>query len=270
VRGPRREAISRTYNLLLRATLGSGVSDAQCGFKAVRADVARQLLPLIEDDGWFFDTELLVLAEHNGLRIYEVPVDWVDDLDSRVDIVATARADLAGIVRMARSIVGGRIHLAAPAAGTDAGTGAAAIAPPEPDLASQLVRFASVGVVSTGLFGALFLMLAGPLGPVAADVVALATCTVANTAANRRLTFSLRGRAGRARHQLAGLALAGLPLAATLAALGALGAAGVGSTGAQLAALTTVNLAAALARFLLLRRWVFGVRGGPDGPRRAS
>ena len=62
--------------------------DAQCGFKAVRADVARRLLPAIEDDGWFFDTELLVLAEHNGLRIHEVPVDWVDDADSRVDVVA--------------------------------------------------------------------------------------------------------------------------------------------------------------------------------------
>src|ERR1039458_1378240 len=68
VRGPRREVISRSYNLILKATLGNGFSDAQCGFKAVRADVARALLPLIEDNGWFFDTELLVLAEHNGLR----------------------------------------------------------------------------------------------------------------------------------------------------------------------------------------------------------
>ena len=60
-------------------------SDAQCGFKAVRGDVVPVLLPLVEDDGWFFDTELLLLAERNGLRIHEVPVDWVDDPDSRVD-----------------------------------------------------------------------------------------------------------------------------------------------------------------------------------------
>src|SRR5213076_1609697 len=92
-RGPKRELISRSYNLLLRATLHNRFSDAQCGFKAVRADVAHALLPLVEDDGWFFDTELLVLAEHNGLRIHEVPVDWVDDPVSRVDIVTTATED---------------------------------------------------------------------------------------------------------------------------------------------------------------------------------
>ena len=90
VRGPKREFISRCYNLLLRGTLRPGFTDAQCGFKAIRADVARRLLPLVEDTGWFFDTELLVLAERAGLRIHEVPVDWVDDPDSRVDIVATA------------------------------------------------------------------------------------------------------------------------------------------------------------------------------------
>ena len=83
IRGPRREIISRCYNLLLHATLGTGFSDAQCGFKAIRADAARVLLPLTEDTGWFFDTELLVLAERAGLRIHEVPVDWIDDPDSR-------------------------------------------------------------------------------------------------------------------------------------------------------------------------------------------
>ena len=78
-RRPKREFISRCYNLLLRTVFATRVRDAQCGFKAVRADVARLLLPAIEDDGWFFDTELLLLAERNGLRIHEVPVDWVDD-----------------------------------------------------------------------------------------------------------------------------------------------------------------------------------------------
>src|SRR4029450_3626401 len=73
VRGPRRELVSRGYNLLLRATLATRFSDAQCGFKAVRADAARALLPLVRDTAWFFDTELLVLAERAGLRPHEVP-----------------------------------------------------------------------------------------------------------------------------------------------------------------------------------------------------
>ena len=92
VRGPKRELISRSYNLILRGALSASFSDAQCGFKAIRAEVARDLLPLVEDDNWFFDTELLVIAQRVGLRIHEVPVDWVDDPDSRVDIVATAHA----------------------------------------------------------------------------------------------------------------------------------------------------------------------------------
>ena len=96
LRGSKRELISRCYNLLLRGTLGAGFGDAQCGFKAIRADAARWLLPLVEDDSWFFDTELLVLAERAGLRIYQVPVDWVDDPDSRVDLWRTARDDLRG------------------------------------------------------------------------------------------------------------------------------------------------------------------------------
>jgi Glycosyl transferase family 2 len=71
-----------------------GVRDAQCGFKAIRADVARRVLPMVEDNTWFFDTELLVVAERAGLRIAEMPVDWVDDPDSRVDIMHTALGDL--------------------------------------------------------------------------------------------------------------------------------------------------------------------------------
>src|SRR5213079_2391771 len=109
VRGPKREFISRCYNLILRSTLAAKFSDAQCGFKAVRADVARRLLPLVEDTGWFFDTELLVLAQRAGLRIHEVPVDWVDDPDSRVDLFATAVADLRGVARLARAIGTGRL-----------------------------------------------------------------------------------------------------------------------------------------------------------------
>jgi glycosyltransferase involved in cell wall biosynthesis len=99
-RGVKREVISRSYNRLLRMVLRASFSDAQCGFKAVTADAARQLLPAIEDDGWFFDTELLVLAQRAGMRIHEVAVDWVDDPDSRVDIVSTSWHDLRGVVRL--------------------------------------------------------------------------------------------------------------------------------------------------------------------------
>ena len=113
VRGPKRELISRSYNVLLHRTLHTRFSDAQCGFKAIRREVAQQLLPLVEDSGWFFDTELLVLAERAGLRIAEVPVDWIDDPDSRVDIAATALADLRGVARLARALATGRLPVAA-------------------------------------------------------------------------------------------------------------------------------------------------------------
>ena len=102
VRGPKREIISRSYNLLLKACLRNRFSDAQCGFKAARAEVARALVPLVADNDWFFDTELLVLAERHGYRISEVPVDWVDDPDSRVDVLRTAYDDVKGIVRLLR------------------------------------------------------------------------------------------------------------------------------------------------------------------------
>jgi glycosyltransferase involved in cell wall biosynthesis len=112
-RRPKRELISRSYNAILHAVFATAVSDAQCGFKAVRADVARRLLPVVEDDSWFFDTELLLLAEHNGLRIHEVPVDWIDDADTRVHVARTARDDLVGTLRLARSFLagGGRVEL---------------------------------------------------------------------------------------------------------------------------------------------------------------
>ena len=113
IRGPKREIISRCYNLLLHASLGTRFSDAQCGFKAIRADAARALLPLTTDTGWFFDTELLVLAERAGLRIHEVPVDWVDDADSRVNVMATALGDLCGIVRLGSGLARGTISVPA-------------------------------------------------------------------------------------------------------------------------------------------------------------
>ncbi|MDQ1391315.1 MAG: hypothetical protein QOF30_292 [Acidimicrobiaceae bacterium] len=251
VRGAQREIISRSYNLILRTLLGNGFSDAQCGFKALRSDVARALVPLVDDESWFFDTELLVLAEHNGLRIHEVPVDWQDDPDSRVDLASTAMEDLRGIGRMLRRFAAGDGNL--PAGALPVGH------PVEPALTGQVLRFAGVGLASTALFALLFVVIAGPLGldPVTADVVALAASAIANTAANRRLTFAQRGRSGRRRHYSAALVVALLPLVLTVGALVAGGWAGIDSLGGDLAILTAVNAVAAGARFLLLRRWVF-------------
>jgi putative flippase GtrA len=255
VRGPKREFISRSYNLILRTALRAGFSDAQCGFKAVRRDVAGALLPLIEDQGWFFDTELLVLAEHNGFRIHEVPVDWVDDPSSRVDIVSTASDDLRGVWRMIRRFARGDGAL--PNVGTDTdddidpGLGLGL------GLGHQMIRFASIGIVSTVVFAALFALLFAPLGAVLADVVALTICSFANTAANRRLTFARRGRAGRARHYRAAAALSLLPLALTLGALGGLAALEVTALPVILLTLTAANGLATVARFVVLRRWVF-------------
>jgi glycosyltransferase involved in cell wall biosynthesis len=98
-----RECLSRGYNLLLHAALQTRFRDAQCGFKALRAQVARQLLPMVRDQGWFFDTELLVLAQRAGMRIREVPVAWIEDPDSRVDIPRTVMTDLRDVVRMRRA-----------------------------------------------------------------------------------------------------------------------------------------------------------------------
>ncbi|MGE0879403.1 MAG: glycosyltransferase [Acidimicrobiia bacterium] len=249
VRGPKREVISRTYNLMLRATLHNGFSDAQCGFKAMRADVAHALVPMIEDNGWFFDTEMLVLAEHNVLRIHEVPVDWVDDPDSRVDVVSTARDDIKGIWRMWRMFAHGDGVIPTGALVPDtAGT--------RPSLTGQVVRFAGIGVVSTLVFAVLFTMLARPLGVIGADLVALAISAAGNIAANRRITFATRGRPGRVRHYGTGLLMTAMPLVFTVSALVLIGTATASFT-AALVAVTVANLVATAFRFVLLRTWVF-------------
>lgn len=109
-RGIKREVISRGYNLLLHMLLGVGFSDAQCGFKAGRREVIQALLADVEDDAWFFDTELLYLAQRNKLAIDEVPVCWVDDPDSRVKILTTAREDLRGVMRLREGAGKGRVR----------------------------------------------------------------------------------------------------------------------------------------------------------------
>ena len=120
----KRELISRCYNLLIKTMFANRFSDAQCGFKAAKRGVARELLAQVEDDEWFFDTELLLVAEERGYRVSEVPVDWVEDLDSRVDVAPTALKDVEGLLRvrmgrLRRRISGRRPH-DAPDAATDA------------------------------------------------------------------------------------------------------------------------------------------------------
>lgn len=259
VRGPRREIISRCYNLILRSTLAARFSDAQCGFKAIRADVAHALLPHVADTGWFFDTELLVLAERAGLRIHEVPVDWVDDPDSRVDIVATAIADLKGVVRLLKGFGSGEIPVGAIAA--QFGSGPQAAAPRS--LLRQGVFFATVGIVSTIAYLVLFVALRGVLGAQGANLIALLVTAVANTAANRRFTFGVRGRTGVARHQFEGLVVFGIGLALTSGSLAVLHAVSEPARVVELAALIGANLLATVVRFVLLRGWVFHPRRTP-------
>jgi len=252
VRGPKREVISRAYNLLLHATLRTRFSDAQCGFKAIRADRARELLPDVEDTAWFFDTELLVLAERRGLRIHEVPVDWVDDPDSRVDIVATAMADLRGIARLARGLASGRLT--------------ASERPTDPGLLRQLVRFAAVGVVSTMAYLLLYVLLREHASAQLANLLALLLTAVGNTAANRRLTFGVRGTHQVARHQAQGLLVFATGLALTSGSLAILHTLDpTPSRLVEVSVLVAANLTATLVRFLLFRAWVF--RSAPASSR---
>ncbi|MFF8526130.1 glycosyltransferase [Streptomyces werraensis] len=254
VRGPKREIISRCYNGLLRGTLSVGFTDAQCGFKAVRAEVAERLLPLVQDREWFFDTELLVIAERAGLRIHEVPVDWVDDPDSRVDLLPTALADLRGMARLGRALARGQLPLAVPGS---AGAAAGSAPVPPPGRLAQLLRFAAVGAAGTLLHLALYVLLRPAAGAQAGNALALLLCTVLNTAANRRFTFGVRGRAGLPAHHLGGLLALPAGLALTGAALAVLHRTVPGAgPGAELPVLVAANLAAALLRFHLLRAWV--------------
>jgi len=238
MRGPKRELISRTYNLLLKTFLGNGFSDAQCGFKAARTEVARQMLPHVEDNEWFFDTACLVLAERSGFRIHEVPVDWVDDPDSRVDVVRTACDDLLGLARLCR----GR----SPSLSADHPS----------DLPASVTGFARIGVASTVAYLALFFALAGGAGRFGANALALAICTAANTAVHRRYTFAGR-RPSRRDLLLGGVAVFVTSLTVTSVALALIDGVGVTSWWFQAGLLVAANGSAALVRFIVLRSWMF-------------
>ena len=226
VRGPQREFISRSYNHLLRLGLRAQFSDAQCGFKAIRADAARQLLPEVQDQGWFFDTELLVLAQRRGMRIHEVAVDWIDDPDSRVDIVSTALTDLRGVIRLR--------------------------------FAGTVPRFLAIGVASTLAYALLYLLLRGSLGATGANAIALALTAVANTQANRRFTFRIRGRTGLVRQHGAGALVYLIALGLTAGALDVLHhVTRRPSRLLEVVVLVVASTVATMTRYVALRTWVF-------------
>ncbi|HEY4846154.1 MAG TPA: glycosyltransferase [Candidatus Dormibacteraeota bacterium] len=234
-RGAKRELISRAYNLLLHLVLGTRVRDAQCGFKAARAEAARALLPLVDNQEWFFDTELLVQAQRAGLRIYEVPVDWTDDPDSRVDIVATAVEDLRGVWRLSR----------------------------------QLRSFAAIGVLSTLAYIACYSVLRLALPAALANAISQLLTAVGNTAANRRFTFLAHRNGAATRDHFSGLAAFGITLGLTTFTIAALHLVAPGASRiVELTALVIANLAATIVRFLLLRAWIMPASG--SGSRRTE
>ncbi|MBY6365815.1 bifunctional glycosyltransferase family 2/GtrA family protein [Rhodococcoides corynebacterioides] len=252
VRGPKREIVSRSYNLILRTSLRVRFSDAQCGFKALRTDVARELLPLVQDTGWFFDTELLVLAERAGLRIHEVPVDWVDDPHSTVDIAATAVADLKGCWRVGRALATGAL----PLGDLRRSVGREPLVQGVPiGMVGQLVRFAGIGGLSTIAYGVLYLLLHPVLGAQTSNLLALAITAVLNTAANRAVTFGVRGAAGAVGHHLHGLAIFALGWAVTAGSLLLLHRwSPDASKHLELTVLVLANAVATVIRFVALRR----------------
>ena len=241
LRGVRREAVSRIYSLLLRSALRNQFRDATCGFKAARRETAQLLLPLVHDDHWFFDTEFLVVAERNGFRIHEVPVDWVDDADSRVNVVGVARDDLRGIARLVRNRATGQQRVAAPG-----GTG-------NHLHSSQATRYASVGILSTIAYLAIFFFLRHQLGLFAANVVAMAVSTIGSTIAHVLFTFG--PRSGVSMKQAATAAAVGFVtgVVITTLVLGLEDLFGVFTVSSEVLAILIGIVAAAYVRLILFR-----------------
>jgi putative flippase GtrA len=263
VRGPKRELISRCYNMLVRLIHGARFTDAQCGFKAARTEVIRPLLDHVRDDAWFFDTELLLLAEHNGLRVHEVPVDWVEDTDSRVRLLPTALADLRGLLRVARAKASGRARVEGlpKRPGPAPAHPDAVLARRDTGLVWQLLCFAAIGALSTVVTLALYALFRNVLPPLGANLAALVLTTVLNTEANRRLTFAGGRGAVSGRVHLQGLLVFFLYYAFTSAALLAVDELVADpSRWLEVAVLALASVTGTIGRFILLRTWVFGTR----------
>ncbi|MEC3979088.1 glycosyltransferase [Amycolatopsis sp. H20-H5] len=266
LRGPKREFISRTYNSLIRLTHGARFSDAQCGFKAARADVIRPLLKAVRDDAWFFDTELLLLAEHNGLRVHEVPVDWIEDTDSRVDVVSTARDDLRGLLRVARAKASGaaRVDDLPQRPQPRAIHPDAVLGRREGGLSWQVLSFAVIGVLSTVANLALYALFRQAWPLLVANLAALLITTLFNTEANRRFTFTTRRRSSGRVHAQGFVVFAAYYVFTSGALLVLHSFAPDPSRGLELAVLLVSSLIGTAGRFLLLRGWVFRDQNGKE------
>lgn len=266
LRGLRREFVSRSYNTLIRLTHGTRFSDGQCGFKAARTEVVRPLLEVTRDDGFFFDTELLLLADHNGLRVHEVAVDWVEDVDTRVNIAGTAVKDLRGLWRTARLKASGRAVAAIPprpgpvAEHPDAVLGRRRT---RGVLTWEVGCFLAIGAASTLGHALLYWLLRGWWSPLVANLAAQTVVTLLNTEANRRLTF--RGSpAGPVRAHLGAGALFVFCYVVTAGAvLGFRHLAGDPSYAAEAVVLATASVLVTVVRFVTLKLAVFGRRRAP-------
>ncbi|WP_327087618.1 bifunctional glycosyltransferase family 2/GtrA family protein [Nonomuraea sp. NBC_01738] len=242
-RALRRELISRGYNALLRVLFGARFSDAACGFKAARAVVVRPLLDKVEDDHWFFDTELLLLAQHNGARIREIPVDWVEDPDSSVNLWHTALSDLRGLRRLSRSMAVGTARVELPPIPP---------LPPSPP-ERKVVSFALVGLLSTVVHVLLYCLARQAFPVAAANLAALAATMVVNTEAHRRWTFNRAIHPVRRVHLRSMLVF----LLNYLVTTGFILALPVTSLAGECLALMAGAFSIALIRYFLLNRWTF-------------
>ena len=257
-RSLKREIVSRTYNAITRHVFGLRTSDTSAGFKAARRDAVLGLLDAVEDDHWFFDTEMLMLAEHNGLRVHEVPLDWVEDIDSRVKVTQTAMGNLKGLVRVGRAIAAGKGRVDVPEIPQLRATHPdAVLAEPRAATLAKFLGFCVIGVISTVLYTILYFPLRVPLTPAGANLVALVLVGVANTEANRRWTFNRGGGHRLGLHVRAALLFAATYLLTTLAVLALdLIVPGAGPV-IELLVLILAYALMTLLRFVVLDRWVF-------------
>lgn len=242
-----RSVLSRTYNLILRVVLGVSFSDAQCGFKAGRREVVQAILPAVHDDKWFFDTELLCVAQHQRLRIHEVPVDCLDDPNTSVDIRRTIWDMLRGVARVAARRMRGSLGKPLP---PQMERPRLPVGP-----AHRLLRFAAVGAVTSVLHILFYVGFRTVLPALEANAFGLLLATVINTAANRRITFEVQDRRDLLRHQAKGVIAFLLGLVCISASLLAVGP-GAGRA-VELAVLLAGDALASLVRFTLMQHWVF-------------
>lgn len=263
VRSIKRELASRGYNTLLRLTHGAQFRDAQCGFKAARAEVVRPLLQRVEDNTWFFDTELLLLAEHNGLRVLEIPVDWVEDVDSRVNVTGTAATNLRGLIRMVWTKLSGGADIAelAPRPEPNAVHPDAVLAVRDTPRLRHLVMFSVIGLMATVTTLVLYTVFRTWWPPLAANLVAMTLSLLLNTEANRRLTFRDRPRGPLVLVHLQSLVVFALYCGFTSGALLVLDAVtDHPSRLVELVVLLASSALGTLGRFVLLNTWIFRLR----------